>query len=82
MAQVEYRQDFRLILLEMLSDDSPAFSVYHNRTAGIAVVPFNFGSFPLIYELDQEHAHVTGEVLFEDIKGTWSMFSLDFTAVC
>ena len=58
-------------MLEMLEDDmSEADQVdyqalYHNATSGIAVVPYSFGHFPVIFG---RHRNLTGDLLHEEVK--------------
>lgn len=55
----------------MLEDDfSDSYRIfYRNVTSGIAVVPFSFGNFPLIY--DQEKG-LTGNILYQEIADYWN----------
>ena len=49
-------------MLEMVEDglENVWRDIYLNYTAGVAVVPFSFGSFPVIFG---QHRNLTGLVL-------------------
>ena len=54
-------------MLEMVEDglENVWRDIYLNYTAGVAVVPFSFGSFPVIFG---QHRNLTGLVLYEEIQ--------------
>ena len=41
------------------------FDDFHNKTAGIAVVPFSFGTV----KLHHKNEEITGTLIYEEIKG-------------
>ena len=56
----------RLFMLEMTENQyKHIFDDFHNQTAGIAVVPFSFGTV----KLHHRNEEITGTLIYEEIKG-------------
>ena len=61
----------RLILIEMLENESSDFYLdfYRNATTGVAMLPFSFGHFPIKYG---HQRNLTGDVLYHEIYNYWT----------